>query len=80
MRHRTPGIKNDGIVEKSGRLGVCRQSLAWRVPGILRLTRVRDWWGGLYKNFVNMGVAGFCNDMNEPANSSPGSFQDHAAW
>ena len=31
------------------------------------LTRVRDWWGGLYKNFVNMGVAGFWNDMNEPA-------------
>lgn len=31
------------------------------------LTRVRDWWGGLYKNFVEMGVAGFWNDMNEPA-------------
>jgi len=31
------------------------------------LTRVRDWWGGLYKSFVNMGVAGFWNDMNEPA-------------
>lgn len=31
------------------------------------LTRVRDWWGTLYKDFVNMGVAGFWNDMNEPA-------------
>ncbi|HEX4049137.1 MAG TPA: TIM-barrel domain-containing protein [Elusimicrobiota bacterium] len=31
------------------------------------LTRVRDWWGGLYKNFVRMGIAGFWNDMNEPA-------------
>jgi alpha-glucosidase len=31
------------------------------------LTRVRDWWGGLYKNFVDMGVAGFWNDMNEPS-------------
>jgi alpha-glucosidase len=31
------------------------------------LTRVRDWWGGLYKNFVGLGVAGFWNDMNEPA-------------
>ncbi len=31
------------------------------------LTRVRDWWGGLYKQFVDMGVAGFWNDMNEPA-------------
>ena len=28
---------------------------------------VRDWWGGLYKDFVNDGVAGFWNDMNEPA-------------
>jgi len=31
------------------------------------LTRVRDWWGGLYKDFVSMGAAGFWNDMNEPA-------------
>jgi alpha-glucosidase len=31
------------------------------------LTRVRDWWGGLYKDFVGLGVAGFWNDMNEPA-------------
>ncbi len=31
------------------------------------LTRVRDWWGGLYKQFVDMGAAGFWNDMNEPA-------------
>lgn len=31
------------------------------------LTRARDWWGGLYKDFVGMGVAGFWNDMNEPS-------------
>ena len=31
------------------------------------LTRVRDWWGGLYKDFVGMGAAGFWNDMDEPA-------------
>jgi alpha-glucosidase len=31
------------------------------------LTRARDWWGGLYTNFVNMGVSGFWNDMNEPS-------------
>lgn len=31
------------------------------------LSRVRDWWGNLYKDFVRMGVAGFWNDMNEPA-------------
>lgn len=28
---------------------------------------VRDWWGDLYKTFVDMGVHGFWNDMNEPA-------------
>lgn len=27
----------------------------------------RDWWGGLYKDFVADGIAGFWNDMNEPA-------------
>ena len=27
----------------------------------------RQWWGTLYKDFVNDGVAGFWNDMNEPA-------------
>ena len=27
----------------------------------------RQWWGGLYRGFVEQGVAGFWNDMNEPA-------------
>ncbi len=27
----------------------------------------RAWWGGLYRGFVADGVAGFWNDMNEPA-------------
>jgi alpha-glucosidase len=27
----------------------------------------RDWWGGLYKRFVDMGISGFWNDMNEPS-------------
>ena len=27
----------------------------------------RGWWGSLYKDFVADGVAGFWNDMNEPA-------------
>lgn len=27
----------------------------------------RAWWGGLYADFLNMGVAGIWNDMNEPA-------------
>jgi alpha-glucosidase len=29
--------------------------------------QTRAWWGSLYKNFVADGVAGFWNDMNEPA-------------
>ncbi|HEX6467129.1 MAG TPA: glycoside hydrolase family 31 protein [Terriglobales bacterium] len=31
------------------------------------LSRAREWWGTLYKDFVGMGVRGFWNDMNEPA-------------
>ena len=30
-------------------------------------SRTRQWWGSLYKDFAGMGVAGFWNDMNEPA-------------
>jgi alpha-glucosidase len=29
--------------------------------------RTRAWWGSLYRGFVEQGVAGFWNDMNEPA-------------
>jgi alpha-glucosidase len=28
---------------------------------------VRRWWGGLYRNFADIGIRGFWNDMNEPA-------------
>ena len=27
----------------------------------------REWWGNLYREFLDMGVAGIWNDMNEPA-------------
>lgn len=30
-------------------------------------SRVRDWWGDLYADFLRAGAAGFWNDMNEPA-------------
>lgn len=30
-------------------------------------SEVRQWWGGLYRDFVADGVRGFWNDMNEPA-------------
>ncbi len=29
--------------------------------------RVREWWGAHYQAFLDLGVAGFWNDMNEPA-------------
>ena len=29
--------------------------------------RTRQWWGTLFKTFIDEGVAGFWNDMNEPA-------------
>ncbi len=29
--------------------------------------QVREWWGGLYTDFVRMGASGFWNDMNEPS-------------
>jgi len=29
--------------------------------------QTRAWWGTLYKEFVDDGIAGFWNDMNEPA-------------
>lgn len=31
---------------------------------------VRDWWAGLYKDFMAQGVDGVWNDMNEPAISN----------
>lgn len=57
------------------------------------LSRTRRWWGELYRDFVAQGVAGFWNDMNEPATFDPshtlpefvrhrfddGSSLDHAA-
>ncbi len=37
---------------------------------------VRNWWGTLFKEFVDMGVAGVWNDMNEPAVFGSGTFPD----
>jgi alpha-glucosidase len=37
---------------------------------------VREWWGGLFDELVQMGVAGVWNDMNEPAVFGAGTFPD----
>lgn len=44
--------------------------MVWPGPSVFpdfTLSRSREWWGTLYKDFVGMGVRGFWNDMNEPA-------------
>ena len=33
----------------------------------------REWWGGLYRFFTDLGIAGIWNDMNEPAIFTPPS-------
>src|SRR5271170_2426689 len=62
------GMKNDVFVKRPD--GSVYVGTVWPGDSVFpdfTLTRVRDWWGGLYKDFVNMGVAGFWNDMNEPS-------------
>jgi alpha-glucosidase len=62
------GIKNDVFVKNPD--GSIFTGIVWPGESVFpdfTLTRVRDWWGNLYKEFVAMGVAGFWNDMNEPA-------------
>jgi alpha-glucosidase len=44
--------------------------IVWPGPAVFpdfTRAQTRDWWGGLYKEFAQNGVAGFWNDMNEPS-------------
>ena len=44
--------------------------IVWPGPAVFpdfTRAQTREWWGNLYKEFVNAGVAGFWNDMNEPS-------------
>ena len=44
--------------------------VVWPGPAVFpdfTRAQTREWWGGLYQQFVNEGVAGFWNDMNEPS-------------
>jgi alpha-glucosidase len=62
------GIKQDVFVKNPD--GSVFVGVVWPGDSVFpdfTLSRVRDWWGGLYKTFVDMGVAGFWNDMNEPS-------------
>jgi alpha-glucosidase len=62
------GMKEDVFVKRAD--GSLYVAPVWPGPSVFpdfTLTRVRDWWGTLYKDFLDMGVAGFWNDMDEPA-------------
>jgi len=62
------GVKNDVFIKNPD--GSTYVGAVWPGESVFpdfTLTRVRDWWGGLYRDFVKMGAAGFWNDMNEPA-------------
>ena len=62
------GIAGDHFVKKPD--GSIYEGVVWPGKAVFPdFTRKasRDWWGTLYADFVNKGVAGFWNDMNEPA-------------
>jgi alpha-glucosidase len=62
------GLKDDVFVKRAD--GTTYVGPVWpgdSVFGDFTMARAREWWGGLYKNFADMGVSGFWNDMNEPA-------------
>jgi len=45
------------------------------------MEETRNWWGGLYKDFMAQGVDGVWNDMNEPAVfGTPTLTMDRNAW
>ena len=61
------GKAGDHFVKENGKDYV---GPVWPGPSVFPdFTRkvTRDWWGTLYKGFDADGVAGFWNDMNEPA-------------
>lgn len=44
--------------------------IVWPGPAVFpdfTRAQTREWWGGLYREFVQDGVSGFWNDMNEPS-------------
>ena len=61
------GKAGDHFVKENGKDYV---GVVWPGPSVFpdfTQKKTREWWGTLYKEFVGDGVAGFWNDMNEPA-------------
>jgi alpha-glucosidase len=62
------GLAGDHFIK--GPSGSLYVGEVWPGPSVFPdFTRsvTRDWWGGLYRQFLSDGIAGFWNDMNEPA-------------
>ena len=62
------GIAGDHFVKNPD--GTIYTGSVWPGPAVFpdfTQQSTRQWWGTLYKQFVADGVAGFWNDMNEPA-------------
>ena len=62
------GAAGDEFVKTSD--GTDYVGKVWPGPSVFPdFTRAdtRAWWGTLYKNFAQMGIDGFWNDMNEPS-------------
>ena len=61
------GIAADVFVKRNGADYVGKVWPGDSVFPDFTLARAREWWGGLYREFADAGVAGFWNDMNEPS-------------
>ena len=62
------GTQGDNFVKNPD--GSTYVGLVWPGPSVFPdFTRhqSREWWGSLYRQFVDQGVSGFWNDMNEPS-------------
>jgi alpha-glucosidase len=62
------GIAGDHFVKNPD--GSIYVGKVWPGPAVFpdfTQAQTREWWGGLFKDFIKDGVAGFWNDMNEPA-------------
>jgi alpha-glucosidase len=62
------GAAGDHFLKKPG--GTTYVAPVWPGPSVFpdfTRTASRAWWGSLYKKLTDDGVAGFWNDMNEPA-------------
>lgn len=62
------GLEGDHFLKNSD--GSLYVAPVWPGPSVFPdFTRAstRGWWGDLYRGFIAAGIAGFWNDMNEPA-------------